>query len=123
MDAIINDKRLLKIYYHLEKLLENNDTNNLSLLLEMLHPADIAEMLSALDESMANILFETMKTETLAIILPELDDLTYHKVLNKLSIGNLSNDKIAEIIKLMPSDEAADILVEIDDKDKIAEIL
>jgi len=92
----------------IEKLISENKAQELLLLLEDIHFADIAEIMEELDDYGAGYIFNTLDSEKTAEILLELDEEVREKILK-----NLSPKEIAEELDELSTDDAADIIAEL----------
>ena len=91
----------------IEQLISENKAQELLLLLEDIHFADIAEIMEELDDYGAGYIFNTLDSEKTAEILLELDEEVREKILK-----NLSPKEIAEELDELSTDDAADIIAE-----------
>ncbi|MDR2009605.1 MAG: magnesium transporter [Bacteroidales bacterium] len=97
---------------------ESKDGVQVKLLLEEMHPADIAELFEEIDLEDARFLFLQLDAEIAADVIVELEDDEKAKLL-----AGIPSEIIAEqLIGLMDSDDAADVLGDLDDE-KSEEIL
>ena len=92
----------------IEHLIDTKDDNDLLLILEEEHPADIAEIIDILNLDRATYLFKLLDSERTAEALMEIDDDDREKILQ-----NLSAQEIAEEIEELDTDDAADIIAEL----------
>lgn len=92
----------------IEQLISENKSQELLLLLEDIHFADIAEIMEELDDYGAAYIFNTLDSEKTAEILLELDEELREKILR-----NLSPKEIAEELDELSTDDAADIIAEL----------
>ncbi|HLO73869.1 MAG TPA: magnesium transporter [Flavobacterium sp.] len=92
----------------IEQLISENKSQELLLLLDDIHFADIAEIMEELDDYGAAYIFNTLDSEKTAEILLELDDEVREKILH-----NLSPKEIAEELDELSTDDAADIIAEL----------
>ena len=92
----------------IEQLISENKAQELLLLLEDIHFADIAEIMEELDDYGAAYIFNTLDSEKTAEILLELDEEVREKILH-----NLSPKEIAEELDELSTDDAADIIAEL----------
>ncbi|EAZ96979.1 putative transmembrane Mg2+ transporter [Flavobacteria bacterium BAL38] len=92
----------------IEQLISENKSQELLLLLEDIHFADIAEIMEELDDYGAGYIFNTLDSEKTAEILLELDEEVREKILK-----NLSPKEIAEELDELSTDDAADIIAEL----------
>lgn len=92
----------------IEQLILNKNENELEILLNDLHYADIAEIFEELDLQQATYIFKVLDSEKTAEILLELEDDLREKILH-----NLSPKEIAEELDELDTDDAADIIAEL----------
>lgn len=92
----------------IQQLISENKSQELLLLLEDIHFADIAEIMEELDDYGAAYIFNTLDSEKTAEILLELDEEVREKILR-----NLSPKEIAEELDELSTDDAADIIAEL----------
>lgn len=92
----------------IQQLISENKSQELLLLLEDIHFADIAEIMEELDDYGAGYIFNTLDSEKTAEILLELDEEVREKILK-----NLSPKEIAEELDELSTDDAADIIAEL----------
>ena len=97
----------------IKKLISENNTTAISIMLKELHHADIAEILDALDFDSAIYIFKLLDSEVTSDILTELDDNIRDKILQELS-----TKEIAEEIDELETDDAADIIADLSDEQK-----
>jgi len=97
----------------IKKLIPENNTTAISIMLKELHHADIAEILDALDFDSAIYIFKLLDSEVTSDILTELDDNIRDKILQELS-----TKEIAEEIDELETDDAADIIADLSDEQK-----
>ncbi len=95
----------------IEELLDRGDKIYLKTALMDLHPADIAEVLTRMDEEKRDAIFGLLSTERAAEVLVELDTSIRRNLLEKLN-----ENRIVEIIETMDSDDATDIIGELDEE-------
>lgn len=92
----------------LEQLIQIKDDQQLEVLLNDLHHADIAEILDELDFDEATYIFKVLDSEKTAEILLELEDDLRENILSRLSAK-----EIAEELDELDTDDAADIIAEL----------
>jgi CBS domain-containing protein/flagellar motility protein MotE (MotC chaperone) len=105
-------KDSLIIWENVESLEMVNDNLKLSVpyqKLSKLHPADLADILEAMDEDYRTKVFESLDENLAADTLEEIEP-----EIQKDLIENISQTKAAEVFDSMPNDEIADILDEVD---------
>lgn len=101
------------------KLLRKGYTRNLRKLIEKVHPADIATVITQIDETEQSRIFQEVKNdEKAANIISEISDkdlvadiinrLDYERICN--IFHHLESDDAADIIGLLPQEDAAAIL-------------
>jgi magnesium transporter len=97
----------------LEQLILNKDDQQLEVLLNDLHHADIAEILDELDFDEATYIFKVLDSEKTAEILLELEDDLRENILSRLS-----PKEIAEELDELETNDAADIIGELSQEKK-----
>lgn len=97
----------------IEQLIHNKKDQELIVLLNDLHHADIAEIFDELDIEEATYIFKILDSEITAEILPELEDDVREKILH-----GLSAKEIAEELDELDTDDAADIIAELSESKK-----
>jgi magnesium transporter len=102
-----------ELLVQVEQLIQNKNDNELEILLNDLHHADIAEIFEELDTEQATYIFKILDSEKTAEILLELEDDLREKILH-----NLSAKEIAEELDEMDTDDAADIISELSQSKK-----
>ncbi|NHM06565.1 magnesium transporter [Flavobacterium sp. CYK-4] len=106
-----------ELIHELEQLIQGKKDEQLELLLNDLHHADIAEILDKLDFDQATYIFKVLDSEKTAEILLELEDDLRENIL-----GRLSPKEIAEELDELETNDAADIIAELS-KDKKEEVI
>jgi magnesium transporter len=106
-----------ELILELEQLIENNNDEQLEVLLNDLHHADIAEILDELNFDEATYIFKVLDSEKTAEILLELEDDLRENILNRLS-----PKEIAEELDELETNDAADIIAELS-KSKKEEVI
>jgi magnesium transporter len=94
-----------------KQLIEVKNDNELHLLLNRFHYADIAEILDEVNLEEAMYVIKLLDSETTSDVLMELDEDNREKVLK-----NLSAKEIADEIQELDTDDAADIIAELPEK-------
>ncbi|WP_281231433.1 magnesium transporter [Flavobacterium gelatinilyticum] len=92
----------------LEELIVKKNDNELEILLNDLHHADIAEILEELDFDEATYIFKVLDSDKTAEILLELEDDLRENILSRLS-----PKEIAEELDELETNDAADIIAEL----------
>ncbi|WP_298222427.1 magnesium transporter [Flavobacterium sp.] len=106
-----------ELIVQLEQLIQNKNDEQLEILLNDLHHADIAEILDELDFDEATYIFKVLDSEKTAEILLELEDDLRENILNRLS-----PKEIAEELDELETNDAADIIAELS-KDRKEEVI
>ena len=107
-------KELIK---ELELLIQEKDDQQLEVLLNDMHHADIAEILDELDFNEATYIFKVLDSDKTAEILLELEDDLRENILSRLS-----PKEIAEELDELETNDAADIIAELS-QDLKAEVI
>lgn len=107
-------KELIK---QLKQLIQTKNDQQLEVLLNDMHHADIAEVLDELDFDEATYIFKVLDSEKTAEILLELEDDLRENILSRLS-----PKEIAEELDELETNDAADIIGELS-KEKKAEVI
>ena len=97
-----------ELLVQIEELIHQKNDQELEVLLNDLHHADIAEIFDELDIDEATYIFKVLDSEKTAEILLELEDDVREKILHALS-----PKEIAEELDEMDTDDAADIIGEL----------
>jgi magnesium transporter len=105
------------LIHELEQLIQNKNDQQLEVLLNDLHHADIAEILDELDFEEATYIFKVLDSEKTAEILLELEDDLRENILSRLS-----PKEIAEELDELETNDAADIIAELS-KSKKEEVI
>ncbi len=95
----------LKMAGDLRALLAQSEDSTLRAYLEDHHPADLADAMQFLSDAEDASLYRKLSVSEAAEVLDELDSATRVRL-----IRQTSDDQLTEIARLLPSDEAADIL-------------
>jgi magnesium transporter len=97
-----------KFINELKQLINNENREQLEILLNEVHYADIAEILERLSFKKAIYIFKVLDSEKTAEILLELNDDLREKIL-----GRLSSKEIAEVLDELDTNDATDIIGEL----------
>ena len=97
----------------IEQLIHQKNDQELIVLLNDMHHADIAEIFDELNIEEAAYIFRILDSEITAEILPELEDDVREKILH-----GLSAKEIAEELDELDTDDAADIIAELSQSKK-----
>lgn len=106
-----------ELIQELEQLIQSKNDQQLEVLLNDMHHADIAEILDELDFDEATYIFKVLDSEKTAEILLELEDDLRENILNRLS-----PKEIAEELDELETNDAADIIGELS-KEKKEEVI
>ena len=96
---------------HLEKLdrlIDQGWELEIIKLISTLHPADIADLIDALDEEKKKKLFGLLQIATASDVIMEVDDIS-----RELLIEDMPQDKLTRIVDDMESDDATDLIAEL----------
>jgi magnesium transporter len=85
--------------------------DELKILIDHLHPADVAALMERLKRLEQNAIFDLLEPETSGDVLMELEEPHREDVLE-----SLDTDTISKIVDELPSDEAADLVGELDEE-------
>lgn len=102
-----------ELIHELEQLIQSKNDQQLEVLLNDLHHADVAEILDELDFDEATYIFKVLDSEKTAEILLELEDDLREKILSRLS-----PKEIAEELDELETNDAADIIAELSQSKK-----
>jgi magnesium transporter len=102
-----------ELIQQLEQLIQSRNDEQLEILLNDLHHADIAEILDELDFDEATYIFKVLDSEKTAEILLELEDDLRENILSRLS-----PKEIAEELDELETNDAADIIAELSQEKK-----
>ena len=106
-----------ELILELEQLIENKNDEQLEVLLNDLHHADIAEILDELNFDEATYVFRVLDVEKSSEILLELEDDLRENILSRLT-----PKEIAEELDELETDDATDIISELS-KGRIEEVI
>ena len=106
-----------ELILELEQLIENKNDEQLEVLLNDLHHADIAEILDELNFDEATYVFKVLDVEKTSEILLELEDDLRENILSRLT-----PKEIAEELDELDTDDATDIISELS-KGRIEEVI
>jgi len=112
------------------RLIEANNSAELSLIIADLHIADIAEIIDDLSIDNAHFLFDLIEEEKSAPVLVELEDDTLEEILSDLTakeiaeevIDNLESDDAADVIGKLSQDKKEEVLALIEDIERASDI-
>jgi magnesium transporter len=92
----------------LDQLIEQGREFDIIKLISTFHPADIADLIDALDEEKKKKFFGLLQVETASDVIMELDDIS-----RELIVEDISQDKLTQIVDDMESDDATDLISEL----------
>ncbi len=114
----------------IKKHIFNKKNDAISLMLQELHYADIAEILDELSFEEAIYIFKLFDSEKTSDILTELDDDIRDKILKELSpkeiaeeIDELETDDAADIIADLPEEQKEEVIAHIEDVEHAKDIV
>ena len=96
----------------IKELIEFNNEEELKLLIEPLHPADIAEIMDDLSLDEARSIYHLLEDEKASDVLVEIPENDRKKILNVLPPELIAS----KFIEYMDSDDAADIVADLDEE-------
>ncbi len=102
-----------ELLVQIEQLIHQKNDQELEVLLNDMHHADIAEIFDELEIEEATYIFKILDSEITAEILPELEEDIREKILQ-----GLSAKEIAEELDELDTDDAADIISELSQSKK-----
>ncbi len=92
----------------LDQLIEQGREVDIIKLISTFHPADIADLIDALDEEKKKKFFGLLQVETASDVIMEIDDIS-----RELIVEDISQDKLTQIVDDMESDDATDLISEL----------
>ncbi len=101
---------LEEIVENISFFIENNDQTKLKNIIIDSHPADLADILKALEKDKRIYLFKLIPTETAADVIIMLDEVSRQEI-----VKYVKPRRLAQIIDNMRSDDAADLISELPD--------
>lgn len=99
----------------LENLIEEKNTKEVETILADLHPADIAEMMEGLSSEEAKFIFLLLDGEKASDVLVEIPESDRRRFLRVLPPEIIAS----KFLEFMDSDDAADVMADLDEKRKI----
>jgi len=96
------------IIERLREAVATKNNNEISRLLDGMHPADIADILNKLEDDEITYIIRLLPEEKAADVITELDEDIQEEVLERLS-----PEEITEIVEELETDEAADLLADL----------
>jgi len=102
---------MLKMTYEqILDLLENNQLEKLKETINLLHPADTAQIINELPDEYQTLTFKLLNHEIASDVLPDLYDEVREEILE-----NIQQNRLVKIIDEMETDEATDIISELEE--------
>jgi len=101
-------EKILERLEELDQLIEQGRELDIIRLISTFHPADIADVIDALDEEKKKKLFGLLQVETAADVIMEIDEIS-----RELIVEDISQDKLTQIVDDMESDDATDLIGEL----------
>jgi magnesium transporter len=132
MPRLIQDIDMDEILDNLRYLIEAEQTNFALSLIVDLHPSDIAEIISRLNEEERPVIFSLLPPEQASEVLVELGDNAIEDVLEEMDsrqiaemVNEMDSDDAADIISELPPEQAAEVLEQVEDEssEEIQELL
>ena len=119
-----------ELLVQIEQLIHQRNDQELEVLLNDLHHADIAEIFDELDIHEATYIFKVLDSEKTAEILMELEDDVREKILRALSpkeiaeeLDELDTDDAADIIAELPESKKEEVISELEDVEHAKDIV
>ncbi|MES2746894.1 MAG: magnesium transporter [Bacteroidota bacterium] len=119
-----------ELLVQIEQLIHQRNDQELEILLNDLHHADIAEIFDELDIDEATYIFKVLDSEKTAEILMELEDDVREKILRALSpkeiaeeLDELDTDDAADIIAELPESKKEEVISELEDVEHAKDIV
>ena len=101
-------KKAIDHLEELDQLIEQGREFDIIKLISAFHPADIADLIDALDEEKKKKFFGLLQVETASDVIMEIDDIS-----RELIVEDISQDKLTQIVDDMESDDATDLISEL----------
>lgn len=113
------------------EIIENQDAVKLKIILDDMHPADIAELCDMLNVDDARLIYHQLDNETAADVLVEMDEDNRKRLLDELSseviakkfIDNMETDDAVDIIQDLDEEKQEEVLAHIDDIEQASDIV
>ncbi len=116
----------------LEGFIDRGRELEIIMLLSALHPADIADLIDALEEEKKKRLFGLLDIQTASDVLSEIDEISRELILEDLPherlkgiLSDMESDDVTDLIGELPEEKAQEILKQIDkeDSDEVKKLL
>lgn len=115
---------------NITELIKNQKDDEISVLFDDVHHADIAEVLDELSFNDALYIIRLLDSETTSEVLMDVDDDIREKILEQLSakeiaeeIDELDTDDAADVIAELPEERVQEVMQKIEDKEHAKEIV
>lgn len=113
------------------EIIENQDAAKLKIILDDMHPADIAELCDMLNIDDARLIYHQLDNETAADVLVEMDEDNRKRLLDELPseviakkfIDNMETDDAVDIIQDLDEEKQEEVLAHIDDIEQASDIV
>ncbi|HBA13352.1 MAG TPA: magnesium transporter [Bacteroidaceae bacterium] len=113
------------------EIIENQDAVKLKIILDDMHPADIAELCDMLNVDDARLIYHQLDNETAADVLVEMDEDNRKRLLDELPseviakkfIDNMETDDAVDIIQDLDEEKQEEVLAHIDDIEQASDIV
>ena len=119
-----------ELLVQIEQFIQQKNDQELGVLLNEMHHADIAEIFEELEPYQATYLFKILDSEVTAEILPELEEDLREKILRGLSakeiakeLDELDTDDAADIISELPQRKKEEVISELEDLEHAKDIV
>ena len=119
-----------ELLVQIEQFIQQKNDQELGVLLNEMHHADIAEIFEELEPYQATYLFKILDSEVTAEILPELEEDLREKILRGLSakeiaeeLDELDTDDTADIISELPQRKKEEVISELEDLEHAKDIV
>ena len=103
-----------EIIYNIRQMMSEGKVQQVEMILHELHPADATDLFLSLSEEEQTTLFKLLDTDVAVAVLNEIDS---ERATTLLTIG-IKPNQASEILEEMYSDDAADLLGELPEKEK-----
>ncbi len=113
MNEHLTDERIAELVQEIEQHFERLDFPALRLLLNQLHPADLADLFYRVEPETRVPLFELLEPDLAAGVLVEMEPVQRREIMEELD-----SDRLSPLVDLMESDDAADIVQDLQEQDE-----
>jgi magnesium transporter len=108
MSLMSSEMNFDELLQDIRYLVKKDQKDLISNIITDLHPADVAEIMSHLNDDERRTLFALLSPETASEVLAELEEVVKEDVLE-----GMDSEQIAELVNEMASDDAADVVSEL----------